>query len=142
MKILIKKTLDEFIFISSKWSDLDLSKLTLIKKAIDKSNAKDIYICISSVLTWAKEVVIFSEIDEDDLFTENYFFIDNQSTKKYQYNRFKILFDNCPEVSEFLKLEDGKVGFSDHLTVEERKEIHQYIHANYQMELRWRERKD
>lgn len=139
MKTTIKKIVDEFIFLDTNWRTQDFSTLTILKKAIDNSSSKDVFISIGGVLSWAKEVVLSGEIDEDDEFTENYFLLDNDDLPtNNEYNRFKILFDNCPEIKEFLKLEEDKVSFNDNLTIEERKEIHQYIHQNYQMELRWR----
>jgi hypothetical protein len=139
MNATIKKVVDEIIFICTNWRSQDFSTLTIIKNAIDQSNAEDIFTSVRGILSWAKEVILSSEIDEEDNYTENYFLIDDDDLPvKHEFIRFKVLFDNCPEIKEFLKLEEGKVSFNDDLTVEERKEIHQYIHENYQMQLRWR----
>ena len=57
------------------------------------------------------------------------------------YNRYIEFFKNCPSLNKIFLLHTDHISWASNLTIQEQDEIRNYIHANYQTQIRIRQQK-
>ena len=120
MKTIIKELLIELTLKSNKDQ-----KDRLFYQAKEKLGISDSVSLTNWLMHWHKKIKRGFPFEE---FQNDYFEPSNVLLPKY-----KILFENCPELSELYELKNDKIYFNSSLTGQEKQEILDYVDENYKI---------
>ena len=120
MKTKIKELLIELTLRSNKDQ-----KDRLFYQAKEKLGISDSVSLTNWLMHWHKKIKRGFPFEE---FQNDYFEPSDVLLPKY-----KILFENCPELSELYELKNDKIYFNSSLTNEEKQEILEYVDENYKI---------
>jgi len=101
----------------------------LLAKAIENMEFTILSTAIGRLFKWQKYILL--EYDHDDDYLLDKFLIDEVSQKHYN-----SLFDYCPQLSEVFHLGGGEIKYNESLTEEDKEEIREYIHENYEIKVK------
>ncbi|AZA52915.1 hypothetical protein [Chryseobacterium sp. G0201] len=100
-------------------------KYEILAKADEKLGISDSVTLTNLLMQWHKKIkqgVPFAQYQND------YLQLSDVSLPKY-----KIFFDNCPELSKLYELKASKIYFNSFLSQEEKQEILDYVNEHYKI---------
>ncbi len=98
-------------------------KYKILAKADEKLGISDSVTLTNWLMHWHKKIKLGFPFDE---FQNEYYEIPAILQPKY-----KILFENCPELKELYELKKDKIYFNATLSADEKQEILDYVDENY-----------
>ncbi|RTZ50380.1 hypothetical protein EJ377_11350 [Chryseobacterium arthrosphaerae] len=120
MKTIIKELLIELTLRSNKDQED-----RLFYQAKEKLGISDSVSLINLLMQWHKKIkkgFPFAQYQNDHL-----------QLSELMQAKYKILFENCPELSELYDLKNDKIYFNSSLTDQEKQEILDYVDENYKI---------
>lgn len=97
-----------------------------LKKAFDEMGDKEIVMPLGYLLSWHKGFLMGAEKP------------DRYDVGELGLQRYKMLFELIPELTEIFSLNKDHIGWSNKCSKSEQEEIRNYIHENFKVEIRSR----